>query len=762
MKKKVSKKFLILSISSAFTLITGIILACADFGYEDFYNSFFAPETSHAKDYKPFFRSMNKYYGFDPYQPIITNFDSVNVVEWRNFFGNVVNRADMKFLVYKSRIGEIDSLIFYLKDNKFAAKSYLRYNTIYSAADKSAIKEFLYYLGFAKRCEPFATYTPDWWDDNAKTNDPRNSTTSMLKLIEGGSKALANAKSDFIRQRYIFQITRLYYNSEEYKNCITYYNAHADEFKTENTMKYRAMGYAAAAYYKEKRYSEANYLYAKVYDNCKELKISSFQSFHPQGEADWNEALQLAKTVREKATLWHLLGIYADPLRAMKEIYAIDPKSDLLDLLLVRAVNIAEENFLPGQYFYSETRDSSFALKTKQVDAELTGFLKQVADKGNSNTPYLWDLAAGYLCTSVADYKLADKYLKNAEKEAKNDALVTEQIRILRLVSKIEQYKSSSDKTESELTKELVWLNKDKHEKDLRSGYVYSWALRRLSEKYKVFGDQVKAQCLNYEQDKHFYDNDEKINALIKFIDKPNKSDFEQFISTVHPYNRSDLFEYKAIKLIYQYKFREALEIFDECKGSGDGALLADPFIIHINDCHDCDHQSKTGDSYTKYTFVQHLAELKDLATSNPKKLAESYFLLANGLYNMTYFGNARALYETKINEYPSSYLEYENSGKNGDDAITNCSEAKKYYQKAMDLSVDKEFKAECCFMAAKCEQNEYFMSTEFDGNKAIRSGKYYNLLQEIYSKTDYYKEVLTECSYFKTFQKKWLFTHAK
>ncbi len=128
----------------------------------------------------------------------------------------------------------------------------------------------------------------------------------------------------------------------------------------------------------------------------------------------------------------------------------------------------------------------------------------------------------------------------------------------------------------------------------------------------------------------------------------------------------------------------------------------------------------------------------------------------------MTYYGNARRVYETKIQEYPSSYFEYENSGRNSDDPLTNCSEAKKYYQKAMDLSTDKEFKAKCCFMAAKCEQNDYFNSTEFDGNKAIKSGKYYNLMQENYSKTNYYKEVLKECSYFNTFQKKWLMTHGK
>ncbi len=389
MKRKSSKKFLILSISSALVLITGIILACADFGYEDFYQSFFAPETSHAKEYKPFFRSLNKFYGDERFETTINNFDSINIVEWRDFFTAKVSRADMKFLVYQSRIGEIDSLIFYLKDNKFPAKSYLRYNSLYSVPDKAATKEFLYYLGFAKRCEPFATVYHEWWDDNAKANDPRSNTLPMLKLIEGGSKALANLKSDVIRQRYIFQIVRLYFNAKEYHSCITYYNAHADAFSADNSMKYRTMGYAAGAYHELKKYSEANYLYAQIYDKSNEMKVSSFLSFHPQEEADWNGSLQLAKNNREKAALWHLLGIYADPLRAMKQIYALDTKSDLLDLLLVRAVNMAEEGFIPGQFYYSEKKDSSYVLKPSQINPELLSFMKEVADKKNTNKPYL-------------------------------------------------------------------------------------------------------------------------------------------------------------------------------------------------------------------------------------------------------------------------------------------------------------------------------------------------------------------------------------
>lgn len=762
MKTKSSKKFLIASISGALVLITGIILACTEFGYEDFYNSFFAPETSHAHEYKPFFRSLNKFYENERFETTLNSFDSINIVEWRNFFSSKVTRADMKFLMYRSRIGEIDSLIFYLKDSKYPAQSYLKYNTIYSVEDKNAIKECLFYLGFAKRCEPFATFNPEWWDDDAKNKDPRKNKTAMLKLIEGGSKALANVKSEFIRQRYLFQIIRLYFNAGEYGSCVTYYNAHSADFTMDNTIKYRAMGYAAGAYHQQKNYSEANYLYASTYDKCEEMKVASFLSFHPQEETDWNGSLLLAKNDREKAVLWHLLGIYADPVRAMKEIYALDPKSDLLDLLLVRAVNIAEESFIPSTYYNAEQKDSTYELKSSNIDGSLLSFLKDVADKQNTNKPYLWDLATGYLFIAAGDFSRGDKYLRNAEKEAKNDALVNEQSRALRFVSKVQQYSTLSVKTEAELVKELVWLSKEKHEPGLRYNEIYNWALHRLSQKYHVFGDFVKAQCLDIHQDKQFYDDPDKMKALISFIDKPGKSPFEEFLVSIHPYNKDVLFDYQAIDLIYHYNFHDAVTKFDECKGSGSDPLLGDPFIIHINDCHDCDHQAETGDSYTKYSFVKRLAALEEFSSGDSKKMSETYFLLANGLYNMTYFGNARMVYGTPIKDRSLVYFDYRPDQQNLKDPIYDCSKAEEYYRKAMELSVDKEFKAKCCFMAAKCEQNAYFMSPDFNYERVVRAGKYYQQLQESFSKTNYYKEVLKECGYFKMYQANWILKHPK
>jgi hypothetical protein len=77
---------------------------------------------------------------------------------------------------------------------------------------------------------------------------------------------------------------------------------------------------------------------------------------------------------------------------------------------------------------------------------------------------------------------------------------------------------------------------------------------------------------------------------------------------------------------------------------------------------------------------------------------------------------------------------------------------AEEYYNKAMGASKDPEFKAKCCFMAAKCEQNTFFCHEPKDYKGDFKAGKYFTMLKSNYSATKYYREIIEECGYFKTY----------
>lgn len=757
--KKISKKFLLGLISIIVFSTVAIVWACGwTFDSDETYYRIFSPEVSYAEKYKPFFRSFHSLYNEYKLNNI-NDFDSINVDEWSRFFKSFPKKNDLHYLLYEARIGEIDTLIFYLKDNKQSITNKLRSNSIVNFPDKGLTNEFLFYLGFARRCEPYCTYTADWYWDSAKNelkqkDDIRKNVVNINKLANAALKQLKSVKNDFIWERYIFQIIRLNYQAKNYKECLDIYQTNKSKIGISESMKYRTMSYAAGSLFAMNKIGEANYIYSKIYDEYAPMKTTAYFSFKPQEENDWNTLLSYAKSPREKSILWQLLGIYADPLRSMKEIYQIDPKSDLLDLLLVRAISIQEEKFLPVRYSYERT-DFLYSIKTMNVDNELLGFIKKVADRGNSNKPYLWNLGAGYLSFAKSDYSSAENYLSKAKQQAKDDSFVSGQIRLIDFARMIEQQTNIDEKFESNIVKEFNWISGNKTKPSLglealKFESIFDWGLKRLSEKYKAQGDFVKAQCLNYGADEKFFDDDKKASLMIGYMDKQNKTKFDEFVLSGYQYSRNDIFEFQAVNLTLQGKIEEAIQKFEASKGSGNTELLGDPFIIHINDCHDCDHALQQKHKYTKLSFLKRIAELKSLIQNDPKNSSKYYFELANGFYNITYFGNARVFYETNIRTYGTVFLEYDFSDKKI--PILNCKYAEEYYTKAMESSNDSEFKAKCNFMLAKCEQNNFYLTKPKDYKGNFKSGKYFNSLKTSYSSTKYYQEIIKECGYFKTY----------
>ncbi len=740
--------------------------------FEDILNyptSFFAPEITHGNKYRLFYRSYhflyaspdnNKYDEFNFKESYISDFNTINIREWGTYFQNHVLENDLKYILYKARLGEIDTLIFTVKKPGYPISNSLSDNSILKVSDTRSALDFLYYAGFAKRCEKYATYQPDdWYYDRNKpdTNDPINKKDEITLLSNGGLKQLTNAKSDFVKQRYAFQVLRLYFMAGEYDKCVQFYNAQKSIIESVlNSICYRAKGYLAGAYYKRKDFANANYLYSLIYDQYDTMKISAYFSFHPQEENDWNQTLALAKTSREKAALWQMLGIYDDPLRAMKEIYTLDPKSDLLDLLVVRAVNEEEEKFIyqPGEYGDGYI-DSASVIKSKEVNKELVDFLRSVADNGNTAKPYQWDLAAGYLSWASGDDAF-EKYLDKAKAEAHGDSLVQDQIRLVQLVGLVNSGKAGDKKFEESFLPEITWLNGN-HPKDFRSQAAQDFIKANLTKKYAAIGDTLKAVCLAGELNKQTKGFRRLLDRLLVFMNKPNKTGFEEYALGQLLYGESDILEIEALKPFYNKDFKGALAILGADAGNGPQATYADPFVIHINDCHDCDFLDKKQKTYTKRSFIERMIALENKVKSDPAQVADTYFLLANGCYNMTYYGNSRVLYETKLSRVSDDFFEFHDRSDSSEvdnmEGYFSCKKAEEYYRKALASSKDAEFKAKCYFMIVKCEQNETYNQGNSSGEFSVP--EYYDTLKSEYSSAKYYHEIINECEYFRDYLKK-------
>ncbi|HTB32141.1 MAG TPA: hypothetical protein VK808_08955 [Bacteroidia bacterium] len=739
---------------------TAIILACVDGDEADGPSSLFPPEITHSDKYSDFYFSYHVLYGStDVKQNNISDFNNINITEWDGYFKNQVHQDDIKYMLYEAPTSAIDALIFSIKKAGHSTGSGAKDNSILQLKDTRSALDFLYYAGFAKRCEKYSTYQNyEWWDENQKdTNDPKYDKDGMAKLEDGGFKQITNVKSDFMKQRYAFQILRLYYMSGDYSECIQFYSEQKNILESNaNSIKYRAMGYLAAAHYKQKEYSDANYLYSLMFDQYDTMRLTAYLSFHPQEEKDWIQTLAMAKSTREKEILWQMLGIYNDPERALKEVYALNPKSDLLDVLLARAVNVEEQDFLyqEDQFAKQDISMSLSDIKSDSIDDELVSFLKMVADKKNTDKPYEWDIAAGYLDWAKGN-KSFQTYLDKAKADCGGDSLVLDEVRLIDLLNMVKTGKAGDKTYEQNVLNGISWLRGEQHSPDLRVSFADDFIVSNLASKYGAVGDKVKSACFQHGLEHSDLYNNAFLDSVLAFIKKENKTPFEEYALSEFKYDEEDILAIKAIKPLYAHRFKEVMEIWSKDSNMGEYDLSADPFVIHINDCHDCDAEDKSRKMYTGISFIKRMITLEGKLKSDPAHLAENYFLLANGCYNLSYFGNARGMYETKITELDNEFFEFRGDADMHHDTLSDfmsCSQAEEYYNKAMIASSDPEFKAKCCFMAAKCAQNQYYMkggnAGYFDG------GKYFKLLKASYAATKYYQEIINECGYFKTYLK--------
>lgn len=733
MKQKPSKTFFLL-LTLSIILATLTVLACGGGDWDEDEGSMFTPQVINQKQSVPFFRTRETpfYDGYD--DAGLEAFKVSNKTEWLSFFGGGVSAEAINYWLYEASLPQVDSMIFDIKGKPagLAPKS-----KTYSLKNTSAAKatSFLYYLGFAKRNEAFTVINTDSWGEK----EVKPSNVSITKQIEGGLNFFSKVTDPFLKERYAFQVERLYYFNRDYSKAIEFYDQNLPVFKTNNSIPWRALGYKAAALYKQKKYAEANYIYSVIYDQYDALKKSAYFSFHPLQNSEWQQCLAMAKNTHEKEVLWQLQGLYTNDVEAMKEIVKLNPSSGLVDLLLVRAVNIEEENI--NGNFYSEVRkDSAYS-----TNKNLLTFLNDMSTSTSSQNPVIWHFSAAFLNYLNGNYAIADQQIKRAEKYTMANTLNNAEYHLINAFGKIKRLNNITEKSETELLPDLkVLFSKQTMETEgFRSSNAKDWTRNTLAGLYVKKGEQEKAELLYPGISPYHFNSIDALKKMIAYYEKPNHTPFEQLFIEQAQLHKEDYMELLAIRYAQQDKLEESAAIF-KLVGSKT-PLYGNPFTIHIKDCHDCDHEAVQKTKYTKQSFIEKMIEMKATALAKPAEAAQNYFLVANGFYNMTYFGNARLFYDNRVDNSIYWYEHKTLPEENNDLAL-------KYYLLALQNSTDKEFKAKCTFMAAKCEQNAFFMNVPKDYKGDFKSGQYFASLKKEYAGTKYYNEIIKECGYFKTY----------
>ncbi len=751
MKKILSGKLWIIP-TSGLLIAAGIAIACAGGDWDREYGtSNFSPELFVDSSYSPFFYSNNFYYKINYESDQNSRFNNNNSRDWAEYLNSPSQIPALDYLLQTATSARIDSAVNYFTTGKIALlpASLKNFDLLKQNGNKK-IAAFLHYLQYAKKAESFAVNdVVDSWNISSKKN--KSIDFDIAAYDKALEKEIKLSKDGFLKERYWFQLVRSAFYNNSLPLVLDAFNRY-EKTMPRNTIYYRCMGYVGGAYYKQKDYSKANYCYSRVYDSCNELKTATHFSFHPQEEKDWKNTLALCRNSEEQATLWQMLGVYyADEGRAITAIYQLNPKSEKLDLLLARAINKYEQKFEHTNY-YNPVDSNSNKL--------LAPLIIKIAEAGNTSKPWIWDMAAGYIYSLDSNYAKAALAYRRCEKQLPKSPLADAQLRILKMINTIASAKKIDGALENNILKDLSWLNafQSKDTMNLRYQDALSWLKFAVARKYAAQQEWVKSEC--FSSSIGFYNNSSNLEALKALLQKPNKSAYEQLCADLSSKKIEDLYDYQAVCLAYGEKLDSAIINMEKAGKAANYVLAGNPFNGKIQDCHDCDHAAPQKVKYSRIAFLYKMKEIKDKLTAG-EDVYNNAILLANAYYNMSHYGNARLFYEGKIlGESQSTPFSIDSIYL---PMLTGMKISTRYYQLALEKAGTDEQKAKCQYMLAKCQRNEWYNSYVYTGSNnqygetgipdfsAIPAFK--SLKQ--YANTQYYKDVIRECGYFRNYASK-------
>lgn len=743
MIKQSTKKWLI-ALTNLVVVGIGIIYACAG-GWWTFEESTnFTPELTVDSVYKPFFYSYDYYYtGYDMEQN--TRFNKTVVNDWYNYLDKKFKKDDIDALLFKTYNGTLDSM------QKPGLPIPIRLSSItWTKTKDKKVNDFLSYLALAKQCEAFAVRGDNEW--NYYDDKPAKVRSASAAFCASILNTYKNCKDNFIKPRLFFQMIRAYYYNKDYNTCINLFEGNATLFQ-KNVMYYRTLSYAAGAYRKAGKLSQANYYYSLVYNNCHELKTTAHFSFKPQDEKDWQQTLALCTNADEKCTLWQMLGVfYQDEIRSMNEIIKIDPKSDKLDLLLARAINRLEGNAFEVNS-YAEIKSPDPANENTKKYSDFKNTINGLLAEKKLNKPYQWYMAVGYMNVFDKEHAKAAENFKLASKNAGGNTKIVSEARILDLINTLYEIKTIDKGIEEKLLKEFTWLEELKateYGKQIRTMAVSSWIKKVMSVKYRNQKDFLKAEF--YELSQSFYTSNQQLHDMQNFLQKSGKTSYEEYCAKIYGLSLEDLYEFEAIDKVLNDDIDGAVVLMEKAGKNGEKTLLSNPFNGGIKDCHDCDHAVAQKTKYSKLATLKKMKEMKDKLTSDTYNNA---LLIANAYYNMTYHGSSRVFYTCAVSDIYYGTQGVANS-KSYLNKLTDMTLAKKYYRMALTAVKNDEQKAKVYYMLSKCERNDWYNA----GNPVYDKGidfLYWSNFAELkkLSATKYYKDVINECGYFKACMRK-------
>ncbi|MEO5968273.1 MAG: hypothetical protein ABIP68_09280, partial [Ferruginibacter sp.] len=248
---------------------------------------------------------------------------------------------------------------------------------------------------------------------------------------------------------------------------------------------------------------------------------------------------------------------------------------------------------------------------------------------------------------------------------------------------------------------------------------------------------------------------------LYNFLTSKNLSSYERFLVENNSIKLDVVIDFAGTAYLREHNYKLAIEWLSKSSWANE-LIYKDPFIDLLYDREE--YLPGNNSTTSKLNFAKEMLKLNTEAELSKKPNAGVLYKMALGFYNTTYYGYAWELVE--YNRSGSMYSLPAKLISDFEKDYYSCFTAHNYFEMAMNASTNKNFKARCLFMMAKCRQKQVVFPSYHDyknsysgyddafkiANNSFERSVYFDKLVKEYGKTTFYKEAYNSCSYLRDF----------
>lgn len=768
---------------------------CGDYGYEDesayIYRGqdrYFTQENIRDKQ---LYRFLRTWADWDFYYSANTPYPAnANAVSWLDYWKlptDLDHQGKVEQLVYYTPADKLE----YILNNPTDTANWfsdLSKNQVlrHCLKDKKKL-EALRYLLFAKEREDlleknagrYVYAQPDDWSSGQFVSYTVADYVQVLKEVQQRYK---RSKDPYLRLRYALFWMMLHRYAGQPEEALKVWEKYIEpNKKTSSYLYYRGMEHRAGILHEQGK-PEGAYLFARIFNESPAHREVCLASFRLTSREQWRAALAYCQNDAERATFYALRGMSpgAQVVEEMDSIAALDVNSPYLELLLARTLNRAE-----WRVEWSEGVDGAMLARLEAFCAKMTA---------NTAVQYrdLWWIGQGCAMDLQDKHAEARRVYGNVPKESP----LYEQARLLDFVA----YWRSLPEGDWNEAMELEIVRRMEEEPELRKkmerevdGVLtkrykskQQWAQALLSNDYNWL-------CLTRNLNAHLLD------SLRQFANQKTHTPLDKWYlqrkNQENPNWIADTWEMTGTYHLEHGNWDEAIRAFEQLPAAyrSQHAFYQRPRYLHKTLFHysttepdyarPAEQQGKPlydripflNRDYNKLELAKMARHLEQRAkaceTAKPDSAALYYFALGTLWTNLSPFGwhrPALSYYQDNYNQTEWTVFGTQPPSIFGNSygnwlgyRYWDAARVMGYFEKAYQLSKDREWKAQIVFMQARIEQYDYLRgcyagdplnwawpSIQDCPDLDLYQTKFQRLAKE-FSDTEFYEQALGECSWF-------------